>query len=172
LTLGNASRISAMSPRSRVRHGETRSIASAGASEGDRRVGPTGTRREILFGPPLLDPFCLSRFMRGEGYQRVWALEVPRRRATISATMFTFNSNPAVPQTPVRFRLPAACDFCQARGTLVPGTTVQGSTVVLTWVCRECGQDRPITRGEEQAARRSGPPERPRKTRKIRHRPL
>ena len=53
----------------------------------------------------------------------------------------------------------------------MPGTTVQGSTVVLTWVCRECGQDRPITHGEEQAAPRSGPPERRRETRKERRRP-
>jgi hypothetical protein len=47
-------------------------------------------------------------------------------------------------------------------------TTVQGSTVVLTCVCREGGQDRPITRGEEQAARRM--PDRRRKTRKERRR--
>jgi hypothetical protein len=73
-----------------------------------------------------------------------------------------------VPQTPVRFRLPSTCDFCQAKGTIVPGTTVQGSTVLLTWVCRACGRDRPMLRDEQQIERRIGLPDRRSKTRKER----
>jgi hypothetical protein len=46
----------------------------------------------------------------------------------------------------------------------VPGTTIQGNTVMMTWVCRACGQDRPITRGE-QVERRRGQPDRRRKSR-------
>ena len=76
-----------------------------------------------------------------------------------------------VPHTPVRFRLPSACDFCQAKGTIVPGTTVHGNTVLMVWVCRECGRDRPITRAEQKPERRSRQPDRRRTTRKERRRP-
>lgn len=70
-----------------------------------------------------------------------------------------------MPNRPVSFRLPPACGFCGAEGTIVPGTTVHGTAVMMTWVCRACGQDRPITRGEQLVERRSGQPDRRRKTR-------
>ena len=54
-----------------------------------------------------------------------------------------------MPRTPVSFRLPSACSFCEAKGTIVPGTTVKGTEVVMTWVCRQCGRDRPVTKGEQ-----------------------
>jgi len=82
--------------------------------------------------------------------------------------MLAFLTRRPVPHTPVRFRLPSACDFCHAKGTIVPGTTVHGSTVALIWVCRECGYDRPITRGEQKIERRTGQPDRRRATRKER----
>ena len=76
-----------------------------------------------------------------------------------------------LPHTPVRFRLPSACGFCEAKGSIVPGTTVKGNIVIMTWVCRVCDRDRPIERGEEQIERRSEPPDDDRrKTQKDRRR--
>ena len=65
---------------------------------------------------------------------------------------------------------PATCRFCEAKGALVPMTTVQGSTVIFTWVCRACGCDRPREPREQQSERRSGLTDRRRTTRKERRR--
>ena len=132
--------------------------------------GPRGRAERVYSVRPFLTLSAsdVSWVVKDINESRLWSASAAH---DFCQTVVSFNSNSAVPQTPVRFRLPAACDFCQARGTLVPGTTVQGSTVVLTWVCRECGQDRPITRGEEKAVPRSGPPKRSRQTRKEGRRP-
>jgi len=64
----------------------------------------------------------------------------------------------------------ATCRCCEAKGALVPVTTVKGSAVVLTWACRVCGCDRPRERREQHRERRSGLTDRRRTTRKDRRR--
>ena len=62
----------------------------------------------------------------------------------------------------------ATCRSCEAKGALVAVTTVKGSAVILSWVCRACGCDRPRERREQQSERRSGLTDRRRTTRKDR----
>ena len=64
----------------------------------------------------------------------------------------------------------ATCRFCDAKCALVPVTTVKGSAVLLSWVCRACGCDRPRERRDQQSERRSGLTDRRRTTRKDRRR--
>ena len=61
---------------------------------------------------------------------------------------------------------PSVCNFCQAKGTIVPGTTVRGSPVILTWVCRVCGRGQADDTQRQEIERRAGEPDRRRKTRK------
>ena len=58
--------------------------------------------------------------------------------------------NPVVPTTPVRFRLPPRCKLCGGIGTVRAETTIARGIVRLTWCCRACGREWPITRGEQQ----------------------
>ena len=69
-----------------------------------------------------------------------------------------------MPPNAVKFRVPPLCPFCDATGTIVPETTVKAGNVVLTWCCKSCSKDWPIT-VEEQIERRKGGPDRRRSTR-------
>jgi transcription elongation factor Elf1 len=55
----------------------------------------------------------------------------------------------SLPHNPVKFRVPPKCPFCGAVGTISPETTVQGNAVSVTWCCRTCGREWPITRAEQ-----------------------
>jgi hypothetical protein len=59
-----------------------------------------------------------------------------------------------VPNTPVGFRVPPHCRSCGAVGSVSPETTIERGLVRLTWCCRNCGYEWPITRGEEQHMKR------------------
>jgi len=61
-----------------------------------------------------------------------------------------------MPITPVRFRVPKRCKLCGALGTVTPETTITRGSVRLTWCCRSCGNDWPITRGEQVVIERRG----------------
>jgi hypothetical protein len=77
----------------------------------------------------------------------------------------------AVPTTPVRFRVPARCKLCGAAGTVVAETTIARGSVRLTWCCRACENEWPITRGEQELVeRRDGKSDRRRVTRNDRRR--
>jgi hypothetical protein len=77
--------------------------------------------------------------------------------------MWTF----ALMPNPVRFRVPAKCPHCQASGPIVPETTIKGDSVVMTWCCRTCSQEWPVT-VRDQIERRTGQPDRRRVPRKDR----
>lgn len=65
-----------------------------------------------------------------------------------------------MPTTAVRFRIPSHCKWCGAAGTVKPETTISGGSVFLTWCCRGCSREWPITRGETQMVeRRTGEPD-------------
>jgi hypothetical protein len=52
---------------------------------------------------------------------------------------------------------------------IVAETTISGGAVMLTWCCRACSHEWPITRGEQELIeRREGKPDRRRKTRNDR----
>jgi hypothetical protein len=71
-----------------------------------------------------------------------------------------------LPNSQVRFRLPAQCKYCAAAGTVTPEHTIKGDSVTLTWCCRRCGREWPITAAEQHAIdRRTGQPDRRRSTR-------
>ena len=66
-----------------------------------------------------------------------------------------------MPTTPVRFRVPKRCKRCGALGTVTAETTIARGSVRLTWCCRACTNEWPITRGEQQLLeRRAGKPDR------------
>jgi hypothetical protein len=70
-----------------------------------------------------------------------------------------------MPITPVRFKVPKRCKLCGALGTVTPETTITRGSVRLTWCCRSCGNDWPITRGEQLIERHEGKPNPQRVTR-------
>jgi hypothetical protein len=61
-----------------------------------------------------------------------------------------------VPHNPVRFRIPARCPFCGGSGLIVPQTTITAGAVLLTWCCRSCKTEWPISAAEQESERRSG----------------
>lgn len=66
-----------------------------------------------------------------------------------------------MPTTPLRLRVPARCKFCGAAGMVRLETTVTGGSAVLSWCCRACQSEWPITRGEAaMRERRIGAPDR------------
>jgi hypothetical protein len=77
-----------------------------------------------------------------------------------------------VPHNPVRFRLPARCPFCGASGLIVPQTTITAGAVLLTWCCRPCKKEWPISAAEQEPERRTGAPDTramPRRERRGQH---
>jgi hypothetical protein len=59
-----------------------------------------------------------------------------------------------VPHTALRLRLIDRCPFCGAVRTVVPETTIKGESVLLTWCCRTCSREWPVTRAEYEASER------------------
>lgn len=70
-----------------------------------------------------------------------------------TAVLFPLRHYP-VPTTPVRFKVPLHCKSCGAIGSVSPETTIERGLVRLTWCCRSCGYEWPITQGEEERLRR------------------
>lgn len=77
-----------------------------------------------------------------------WPQQVARRPGTRNAT------GVPVPNTPVRFKVPANCKRCAATGTVTAETTITRGLVRVCWCCRACGHEWPITRGEQQSIAR------------------
>jgi hypothetical protein len=80
----------------------------------------------------------------------VWLQQVVRRLLQRNTKCYRYR----MPTTPLRFRIPAQCKLCGALGTVVPETTITGSVVRMTWCCRACQGEWPITRGEQQLIER------------------
>lgn len=57
----------------------------------------------------------------------------------------------------IRFRIPAQCTSCAAKGSVVAETMIQGESVMLTWLCRTCDHEWPITAEEQQVEQRKIP---------------
>jgi hypothetical protein len=73
-----------------------------------------------------------------------------------------------VPSPRVLFRVPDRCPACGAQTSINLETTITGALVVLTWCCRTCSTQWPVTDADELPERRSGSPERRRKARRDR----
>jgi hypothetical protein len=54
----------------------------------------------------------------------------------------------------LKLRIPGACKFCRASGSIVLETTLTGGDVVLRWCCRRCSKEWPVTHREVTAAER------------------
>ena len=50
-----------------------------------------------------------------------------------------------------RFRLPERCKLCGAIGTVSRETTITRGVVFLSWCCRSCRGDWPITSEDEES---------------------
>jgi hypothetical protein len=72
-----------------------------------------------------------------------------------------------VPTTPVRFRVPTRCRVCGALGTVNAETTITAGSVRLTWCCRACGHEWPITRGEQESTERRARKTKPRRGKRL-----
>ena len=56
------------------------------------------------------------------------------------------------PVPPLAVRIPTQCRFCDAAHSIVPEMTIAVGAVTLSWRCKVCGRDWPVTSAEEQAA--------------------
>jgi hypothetical protein len=68
-------------------------------------------------------------------------------------------------------RLPARCKSCHAVSTVTIERTVKGDTVLITWCCRLCSHEWPMSEDDCVPDRRTGQPDRdtlPRTERRIR----
>ena len=58
-------------------------------------------------------------------------------------------------------RVPTRFRYCDAVGTVVPETTIHSDSIQLSWCCRTCRRDWPITAEDQQLVeRRQGLPDR------------
>lgn len=67
----------------------------------------------------------------------------------------------------LRVQVPAQCVFCSA-ATVAAETTITGSVVLLSWCCRTCHRDWPMTVEDREPERRSDQYDRRVKTRNDR----
>ena len=55
----------------------------------------------------------------------------------------------AVAHDHLRLRVPSECKFCQTIGFVVPEVTIAAGIVSLTWCCRACSKEWPVSAAEQ-----------------------
>jgi hypothetical protein len=72
-----------------------------------------------------------------------------------------------VPQQPLALHRQQACHACHTTGAVRIEQIIKGDSVLFQWACAACQATWPVVRGDEKSfvERRTGPPERRRKTR-------